>query len=197
MAALEVEPNAVSVVNNLALSYALDNKADRAEELLRNAVQTGHDDKRVRQNLALVLGLEGKFDEARQVAAVDLPDADAKSNTAYLRNMLTKPTAVAMSDGPDEVDAVPEGENAQDGQPFADKAPALKPVASAAQVKPSVETVQAPAPDAATAKVATLLPAETGSSTVAKSPAPQAPNEKSKGGPLAPAATLLRATTTE
>ena len=58
----------MSVTNNLALAYALDGKADKAEELLRKAVASGHEDKRVRQNLALVLGLQGKFDEARQVA---------------------------------------------------------------------------------------------------------------------------------
>ncbi len=69
LAALQLQPDAVSVINNLALSYALDNKVDRAEELLRKAVETGHEDKRVRQNLALVLGLEGKYTEARQFAA--------------------------------------------------------------------------------------------------------------------------------
>ena len=111
LAALQLEPNAVSVINNLALSYALDNKVDRAEDLLRNAVREGHEDKRVRQNLALVLGIEGKYDEARKVAQVDLPESDAKANMAYLRNMLTQPTAVASLDtgGRDEVDAVPNG----------------------------------------------------------------------------------------
>ena len=36
--ALQEQPDAVSVINNLALSYALDGKANKAEELLRNAV---------------------------------------------------------------------------------------------------------------------------------------------------------------
>src|SRR3972149_11096734 len=74
LAALQEQPDAVSVINNLALSYALDGKADKSEALLRQAVASGHDDKRVRQNLALGLGLPGKFEEARQAAPVDITD---------------------------------------------------------------------------------------------------------------------------
>ncbi len=101
LAALKAQPDAISVTNNLALSYALDGKADKAEQLLRNAVASGPDDKRVRQNLALVLGVQGKFDEARKIASSDLPEADAKSNMAYLKSMLSAPTSVA-SLGPDD-----------------------------------------------------------------------------------------------
>ena len=94
----------MSVINNLALSYALDGKPNKAEELLRKAVASGTDDKRVRQNLALVLGLEGKFDEARKVASLDMSDQDAKSNMTYLRNMLSNPTqfAAASAGGADD-----------------------------------------------------------------------------------------------
>jgi Flp pilus assembly protein TadD len=212
LAALELEPNAVSVTNNLALSYALDNKADRAEELLRKAMATGPEDKRIRQNLALVLGLQGKYEEARQLASIDIPAADAKANMAYLRNMLTKPTAMASlaADGPDEVDAVP-GAAGQDWEPFAANTPAkgAKPVASAAavQAKPTAKAVhvaQAPqatpvaqdpqpaaAPAATSARVATLLPGESGSSTVAKSSPGRATNADAKGAQPA-ASTLLR-----
>ena len=104
LAALEVQPDAVSVINNLALSYALDGKPNKAEELLRKAVAGGTDDKRVRQNLALVLGLEGKFDEARKVASLDVSDQDATSNMTYLRNMLSNPTqfAAASAGGADD-----------------------------------------------------------------------------------------------
>jgi Flp pilus assembly protein TadD len=49
LAALQEKPDAVSVINNLALSYALDGKADKSEELLRQAVASGNEDKRVRQ----------------------------------------------------------------------------------------------------------------------------------------------------
>ena len=97
LAALQEQPDAVSVINNLALSYALDGKPNKSEELLRKAVASGHDDKRVRQNLALVLGLQGKFDEARKVASLDMSDQEAKSNMTYLRNMLSNPTQFAAA----------------------------------------------------------------------------------------------------
>lgn len=97
LAALQEQPDAVSVINNLALSYALDGKPNKAEELLRKAVDGGHDDKRVRQNLALVLGLQGKFDEARKVASLDMSDQEAKSNMTYLRNMMANPTQFAAA----------------------------------------------------------------------------------------------------
>ncbi|WP_141694001.1 tetratricopeptide repeat protein [Methyloligella halotolerans] len=67
-AALKQKPDSTSVINNLALSYALDGKAKESETLLRQAVASGSTDKRVRQNLALVLGLQGKYNEATQVA---------------------------------------------------------------------------------------------------------------------------------
>ena len=105
LAALQEQPDAVSVINNLALSYALDGKPNKSEELLRKAVASGHDDKRVRQNLALVLGLQGKFDEARKVASLDMSDREARSNMTYLRNMLSNQTqfASAKSGGANDV----------------------------------------------------------------------------------------------
>ncbi len=257
LAALQLQPDAVSVINNLALAFALDNKVDKAEELLRNAVKNGHEDKRVRQNLALVLGLQGKYDEARQLASVDMSATDARANVAYLRNMLTQPTQVASldRDGPDEVDAVPDAERApgEDWQPFAAKGSVKspKPMANAEPVKPQAKPVHLaaapqaaqpqvaqspaaqprvaqaskpqtsapvapvsskqpaqpaavvasapaaapvsqPAPSATPSRVAALLPAETGSSSFAKTPV-QAANAQAKGPQLAPAAvTLLR-----
>jgi len=97
LAALQKKPDAASVINNLALSYALDGKATEAEQLLRQAAAQGHDDKRIRQNLALVLGVQGKFEEARQVAAVDMTEAQAQSSMSYLQNMLDTSTKVASA----------------------------------------------------------------------------------------------------
>jgi Flp pilus assembly protein TadD len=97
LAALQEQPDAVSVINNLALSYALDGKAEKSEELLRKAVASGHDDKRVRQNLALVLGLQGRFEEARKIASVDMTEQEATASLAYLRDMLSSPTQFAAA----------------------------------------------------------------------------------------------------
>jgi Flp pilus assembly protein TadD len=148
LAALQEQPDAVSVINNLALSYALDGKADKSEELLRKAVAGGQGDKRVRQNLAMVLGLQGKFEEARQVASVDMTEQEAKSSMAYMRNMLANTTQFAA--------AKPGGTNdaGDDWQPFAaTDAPAAKTAAAAPaptpapkmQVVKATEQVQAPA----------------------------------------------------
>ncbi len=45
-------------------------------------------DARVSQNLALVLGLQGKYDEARVVAARDLPADNAAANVDYVRRIV-------------------------------------------------------------------------------------------------------------
>jgi Flp pilus assembly protein TadD len=142
LAALQAQPDAISVTNNLALSYALDGKADKAEALLKNAVASGPDDKRVRQNLALVLGVQGKFDEARKIASTDLPEADAKSNMAYLKSMLSAPTSVATL-GPD--DGAPQNDNVE-WEPYADNAPASAPgrTAMAGPAPIQARTVETP-----------------------------------------------------
>jgi Flp pilus assembly protein TadD len=44
----------------------------------------------VRQNLALVVGLQGRFAEAENIAQADLPSDQAAANVAYLREMLAQ-----------------------------------------------------------------------------------------------------------
>ncbi len=89
--ALAIKPGQPSIINNLAMAYALDGQAGRAEELLRQLVKAGKSNKKIRQNLALVLGLQGKFDQAREISARDLPVHLASANEAYLRRMLNLP----------------------------------------------------------------------------------------------------------
>jgi Flp pilus assembly protein TadD len=45
---------------------------------------------KVRQNLALVVGLQGRFDEAEKIARADLPPSEAEANVGYLREMLAQ-----------------------------------------------------------------------------------------------------------
>lgn len=87
-AAYKLAPKQVSVINNLALSMALDGHPDKAEKLLRNADDSGRFGTRLRQNLALVLALQGKYDEAQAMATTDLPPKIAEQNIAYLKTML-------------------------------------------------------------------------------------------------------------
>jgi Flp pilus assembly protein TadD len=88
--ALKISPDEPSVVNNLALSYLLTNEPKRAEDLLRKASASPRADGRIRQNLALALGLQGKFAEAEQIAVADLPKAEADANMAYLKSMMAQ-----------------------------------------------------------------------------------------------------------
>src|SRR5439155_26743158 len=61
--ALRIVPDEPSVLSNLGLSYALAKDLKRAEATLRRATANGAVDRRVRQNLALVVGLQGRFAE--------------------------------------------------------------------------------------------------------------------------------------
>ena len=83
-----LNPEHPSVLNNLALAYTMSGEAERGERLLRQASSSGSDNSKVRQNLALVLGLQGKYDEAVRVGSVDLPAEDAQANTALLKKMV-------------------------------------------------------------------------------------------------------------
>jgi len=45
---------------------------------------------KMRQNLALVVGLQGRFAEAEQIASADLPPNEVKANIDYLRQVLAQ-----------------------------------------------------------------------------------------------------------
>jgi len=97
--ALALAPDHPSILNNLALSYALDGKVGQAEQLLRKAhLAKGADGARkVQQNLALVLGLRGKYQAARVAAADALPPAKAQGNLAYLKELAGARAASAQA----------------------------------------------------------------------------------------------------
>jgi Flp pilus assembly protein TadD len=88
--ALRIVPDEPSVLSNLGLSYALSKDLVRAESTLRKAVGQARADARVRQNLALVVGLQGRFAEAETIARADLPSEEAAANVGYLRQMLAQ-----------------------------------------------------------------------------------------------------------
>ncbi len=88
--ALKIVPEEPSVLSNLGLSYALSKNLPRAESTLKRAAAGQRADPRVRQNLALVVGLQGRFAEAEAIARADLPPEEASANVAYLRQMLSQ-----------------------------------------------------------------------------------------------------------
>jgi Flp pilus assembly protein TadD len=88
--ALKMAPDEPSVLSNLGLSYALSKDLPKAESTLRKATARNATDSRVRQNLALVLGLQGRFSEAEEIARGDLSPDQAGANVAYLRQMVAQ-----------------------------------------------------------------------------------------------------------
>lgn len=88
--ALKIAPGEPSVLSNLGLSYALSNDLANAEKVLRQANADPRADMRARQNLALVLALQGKFGEAQTVASRDLSPAEAAQNIASIREMVSQ-----------------------------------------------------------------------------------------------------------
>lgn len=95
-AALRINPGEPTILSNLGLSYALSKRLPEAERALGEASRHPQADKRVRQNLVLVLGLQGRFAEAERVAATDLPPADVARTMAQLRQMVSQPNSWDM-----------------------------------------------------------------------------------------------------
>lgn len=91
--ALKKSPGQISAINNLGLSQAQDGQLKAAEGTLRQAYATpaGRKHSRLRQNLALVVGLQGRFEEAKTIVKADLPPQQVEQNIAYLRQMLSQP----------------------------------------------------------------------------------------------------------
>lgn len=79
--ALQLSKDEPSVLNNLAMAYTMSGEPQKAEQILRQAAaNNGPHSARIRQNLALVLGVQGRHDEAKQIVDQDgNPDAAANS----------------------------------------------------------------------------------------------------------------------
>ncbi|MCJ2144634.1 CDC27 family protein [Methylobacterium sp. E-066] len=90
-AALKIRPNEPSLLSNLGLSYALSRNLDQAEQTLRLAADQPGADARVRANLALVLGLKGRFADAETVLRRDMGPEEAAANVASLRKLAAQP----------------------------------------------------------------------------------------------------------
>src|SRR5215470_15253785 len=95
MSALKIAPDEPSVLCNLGLSYVLSKELPKAEETLRRAHELAGSDMRVRANYALVVGLQGRMNEAEAIMKVDLPPDEAAATVAALKQMLTRKKASA------------------------------------------------------------------------------------------------------
>jgi Flp pilus assembly protein TadD len=88
--ALKIVPDEPSVLSNLGLSYVLSNELPKAEEILRKAYGRPDADKRIRTNLAVVVGLEGRVGEAEGLMKAGLPADEAAANVSYLKRLLAR-----------------------------------------------------------------------------------------------------------
>jgi Flp pilus assembly protein TadD len=86
-AAIRLAPGEPTLLSNLGLSYALSRDLPQAERALRQAAASPKADDRVRQNLALVLSLEGKAKEAASFMRRDLPPEQLTEALAYFKSL--------------------------------------------------------------------------------------------------------------
>jgi Flp pilus assembly protein TadD len=78
------------VLSNLGLSYVLSKDLPKAEEVLRRAYEHAGSDPRVRANLAVVVGLQGRMSEAETLMKAGLPAEQAQANIAELKRLLSR-----------------------------------------------------------------------------------------------------------
>lgn len=83
--ALVLSPNNPDVLTNAATAALTQGDAPGAETLLRRAAAQPTASAKVRQNLALALGLQGKMGEAEQILRRELPPEQAEQNLRWLR----------------------------------------------------------------------------------------------------------------
>ena len=96
--ALALAPDNPTIMNNLAMAHAMLGDPKKAEQILRQAVATPDATPKMRENLALVLGLQGRYDESRTVASRVMDSQTASSNTKYLRQMVKLDAKTEMPD---------------------------------------------------------------------------------------------------
>ena len=82
--ALALAPDNPATLTNLGMYFASHGAPEKAEPLLRKAAEAPGATAQERQNLALVLGLEGRYDDAARLARQDLPPDQVDNNLAYL-----------------------------------------------------------------------------------------------------------------
>jgi Flp pilus assembly protein TadD len=83
---LQLSADNPEILTNAAVALMTDGNLPGAEGLLRRAVAQPTATSKMRLNLALVLGLQGKTPEAEQIIRRDLPPEQADRNLQWLRD---------------------------------------------------------------------------------------------------------------
>jgi Flp pilus assembly protein TadD len=89
--AFAIQPNDPGVLTNMGVSHLMEGDPAAAEPILRQAVAQPNAPAEARQNLAVAIALQGRFDEAQQLERIDLPPATVAANMQYLRGLLSDP----------------------------------------------------------------------------------------------------------
>jgi Flp pilus assembly protein TadD len=82
---------------DFGLAIALAGEPKRGALVLANQLRFGESSAKVRQNLAMVLGLQGKMGEAEQILRRELPPEQAEQNLQWLRSRSTGGAATSGS----------------------------------------------------------------------------------------------------
>ena len=94
--ALKLSPDNPAVLTNMAMARVSAGDFTGAEPLLRTAVAQKGSTIQERQDLALVLGLQGKMPEAERLLRQDLPPEVADANLAWLQQAMQSQAPVAV-----------------------------------------------------------------------------------------------------
>jgi len=106
--ALELEPARTTTLTNYGLSLVLTGDLAGAEHQLRLAAARPDANARVTENLALVLGLQGRFEEMKTVSRTAAPDEVIDQNAALLEGLIKPARSYeALVDAPARTPAPP------------------------------------------------------------------------------------------
>ena len=95
--ALRLSPGNVSVINNLALSYAISGDLGPAISVLKKLVDGENATPQTRQNLALLYAMQGELETAERLAAEDLTPEQVARNVAAFRILRGDPVSRAKA----------------------------------------------------------------------------------------------------
>ncbi|MEZ5691258.1 MAG: tetratricopeptide repeat protein [Rickettsiales bacterium] len=124
--ALSLDPQSLSIKNNLAMSLILDNRPSQAIELLEPIIQQHQTDglinnkdlKIARHNLALAYGISGSYDKAANINKLDMSAEKVEENTKFykkyhknLKNNKTKNNNIGFTIAEDTKSPEPKAAN--------------------------------------------------------------------------------------
>ena len=99
-AALQIAPDDLAALNNSGMSYILSGDPVAAERVLRQAVSARGANAQARQNLALAMSLQSRFEEAEALAQQDVAADIARQNIAFVRTLVGTPRAASWNGAP-------------------------------------------------------------------------------------------------